>query len=184
MVSPKSFVLHPALYIQSRAPKADWVFSCPASHKAVSLSNSAPRPRTELLQLPSISRGAVDLQGHTEPGRIRADSCDCHTHTHTHSSRAPRSCNSAQLVQERAKQEKDLPVETAVSTAGPRAASALLLYCRWCSQGLPTVRTHPQASHKINRVSGDCVSTPHIPAQNLFPLRWKKLVKETHWTQS
>lgn len=83
MVSPKSFVLHPALYIQSRAPKADWVFSCPASHKAVSLSNSAPRPRTELLQLPSISRGAVDLQGHTEPGRIRADSCDCHTHTHT-----------------------------------------------------------------------------------------------------
>lgn len=122
--------------------------------KAVSLSNFAPRPRTELLQLPWCFRGAVDMQGYTEPGRIRAWLPE---QTHTHFSRAPRSCNSAQLVQQKAKQEKNLPVKTALS----RAASALLLYCRWWSQGLPTARTHPQASHKINRVSGVWLHIPH-----------------------
>lgn len=35
-------------------------------------SVTAPKPRTELLQLPSISRGAVAMQGRTEPGRSRA----------------------------------------------------------------------------------------------------------------
>lgn len=94
MVSPKSFLLYPDLHIQSRAPaqtaapKADWVFSCPASHKVVSLSNFAPRPRNELLQFPSILRAAVDMQGHTEPGRIRtwvpAQTAVTATHTGTH----------------------------------------------------------------------------------------------------